>query len=75
MDTLESLKKKENGTGREKQVVMERRYYYNPNQYLTFTDFVSANASTSNGVKFTPGTINAPAAAQTTISSICITTR
>lgn len=41
------------------------KVYYNPNQYLTFTDFVSANSSTSNAVKFTPGTINAPAAAQT----------
>ena len=41
------------------------KVFYNPNQYLTFTDFVSANASTSNAVKFTPGTINAPAAAQT----------
>ena len=39
--------------------------YYAPNQFLTFTDFVSANTSNSRGVKFTPGTINAPAAAQT----------
>lgn len=41
------------------------KIYYAPGQFITSKDFVTANASVSNGVIFTPGTINAPAAAQT----------
>jgi Carboxypeptidase regulatory-like domain/TonB-dependent Receptor Plug Domain len=41
------------------------KVYYAPNQFLTFTDFVSANVSTPNGIKYTPGTVNPLAAAQT----------
>ena len=41
------------------------KVYYAPNQFLTFTDFVTANASTPNGVTFTPGTVNPLAASQT----------
>jgi hypothetical protein len=41
------------------------KVFYAPNQFITLTDFVTANVSTPNGVKYTPGTINPLAAAQT----------
>lgn len=41
------------------------RVYYAPNQYLTFTDFVTANSYTPNGVTFEAGKVNPLAARQT----------
>lgn len=47
------------------------KVYYAPNQFLTFTDFVTANASSPNGVNFDNqlGNIN-PLAAKQTLSFI-----
>lgn len=41
------------------------RVFYAENQFITLTDFVTANVSTPNGVRYTPGTVNPLAASQT----------
>lgn len=43
------------------------KVYYAPGQYITFKDFMTANSFSTNGVKFTKGTINPLAAEQTDI--------
>lgn len=41
------------------------KVYYAPGEYLSFGDYMTGNALNSNGVKYTPGTINPLAARQT----------